>query len=86
MTRLVWNSIFRFYFVNGKICGGMAMAKKKSFVLRIDPDVYDAVEKWAAQEFRSANGQIEWIIDKALRDARRIVEKTAKEDAEEGAE
>jgi hypothetical protein len=55
------------------------MAKKKSFVLRIDPDVYDALEKWAAQEFRSANGQIEWIIDKALRDARRIVEKTSKD-------
>lgn len=52
------------------------MAKKKSFVLRIDPDVYDAIEKWAAQEFRSANGQIEWIIDKALRDARRTVEQT----------
>jgi hypothetical protein len=51
------------------------MAKKKSFVLRIDPDVYDAIEKWAAQEFRSANGQIEWIITKALRDARRTVEK-----------
>ena len=30
------------------------MAKKKTFVLRIDPDVYDAIEKWAAQEFRSA--------------------------------
>jgi len=59
------------------------MAKKKSFVLRIDPDVYDAIEKWAAQEFRSANGQIEWIITKALRDARRTVEKTANEDAEE---
>jgi len=54
------------------------MAKKKSFVLRIDPDVYDAIEKWAAQEFRSANGQIEWIINKALRDARRTVEKTDK--------
>ena len=52
------------------------MAKKKSFVLRIDPDVYDAIEKWAAQEFRSANGQIEWIINKALREARRTVEKT----------
>jgi len=52
------------------------MAKKKSFVLRIDPDVYDAIEKWAAQEFRSANGQIEWIINKALRDARRTVEKS----------
>ena len=52
------------------------MAKKKSFVLRIDPDVYDAVEKWAAQEFRSANGQIEWIIAKALANARRKVEQT----------
>lgn len=51
------------------------MTKKKSFVLRIDPDVYDAIEKWAAQEFRSANGQIEWIIDKALRDAKRTVER-----------
>ncbi|MBL7971847.1 MAG: Arc family DNA binding domain-containing protein [Prolixibacteraceae bacterium] len=56
------------------------MAKKKSFVLRIDPDVYDAIEKWAAQEFRSANGQIEWIINKALRDARRTVEKTTGEE------
>jgi hypothetical protein len=62
------------------------MAKKKSFVLRIDPDVYDAVEKWAAQEFRSANGQIEWIINKALRDARRMVEKTVQEDTEGGSE
>ena len=59
------------------------MAKKKSFVLRIDPDVYDAIEKWAAQEFRSANGQIEWIITKALRDARRKVEKTSKEESGE---
>ena len=37
------------------------MAKKK-FVLRIDEDVYNALEKWAADEFRSANGQIEWIL------------------------
>jgi hypothetical protein len=59
------------------------MAKKKSFVLRIDPDVYDAIEKWAAQEFRSANGQIEWIINKALRDARRTVVKTSDENSEE---
>jgi len=56
------------------------MAKKKSFVLRIDPDIYDAIEKWAAQEFRSANGQIEWIITKALRDARRTVEKSVQEE------
>ena len=59
------------------------MAKKKSFVLRIDPDVYDAMVKWAAQEFRSVNGQIEWIIDKALRDARRTVEKSTENETEE---
>ena len=35
---------------------------KKKFVLRIDEDVYEAIEKWAADEFRSANGQIEWIL------------------------
>ena len=56
------------------------MAKKKSFVLRIDPDVYEAIEKWAAQEFRSANGQIEWLINKALRDARRNIEKGKSEE------
>lgn len=58
------------------------MAKKKSFVLRIDQDVYEAVEKWAAQEFRSANGQLEWIINKALRDARRTVTSNKQEGTE----
>ena len=47
------------------------MAKKKPFVLRLDPDTFKAVEKWAADEFRSTNGQLEWIIHKALRDAGR---------------
>lgn len=62
------------------------MAKKKSFVLRLDPDVYDALEKWAAQEFRSTNGQIEWVIAKALKDARRKVEKTSKDEPGEDLE
>lgn len=39
------------------------MSKKKSFMLRVDPDKIDALEKWAADEFRSINGQLEWIID-----------------------
>lgn len=43
------------------------MAAKKNFVLRIDENVYRALEKWAADEFRSVNGQIEWIVDQALR-------------------
>jgi hypothetical protein len=47
------------------------MAKKKAFVLRIDPEKMEAIEKWAADEFRSANGQLEWIIDKALKEAGR---------------
>jgi hypothetical protein len=47
------------------------MANKKVFMLRLDPDVYEALEKWAADEFRSVNGQIEWILDKMLRDAGR---------------
>lgn len=48
------------------------MSKKKAFVLRIDNEKMEALEKWAADEFRSANGQIEWIIDKALRNAGRL--------------
>jgi hypothetical protein len=44
------------------------MAAKKSFVLRIDEATYAALEKWAADEFRSVNGQLEWLIDKALRE------------------
>lgn len=43
------------------------MAKKKNFVLRLDPEMYKAVEKWASDEFRSVNGQFEWIIDNALK-------------------
>lgn len=41
--------------------------KNKSFILRIDSDTMDAVEKWAADEFRSINGQLQWIISEALR-------------------
>jgi hypothetical protein len=47
------------------------MAKKKVFALRLDEEVYTAIEQWAADEFRSTNGQLEWIISKALKDARR---------------
>jgi len=48
------------------------MTKKKSFVLRINQEVMEAVEKWAADEFRSTNGQLEWIINNALRDVKRL--------------
>jgi hypothetical protein len=48
------------------------MAQKKPFVLRLDPEILKAVEKWAADEFRSTNGQIEWIISKMLKETGRI--------------
>jgi hypothetical protein len=47
------------------------MADKKSFVLRIDEETYRALEKWAGDEFRSVNGQIEYIIDRALKESGR---------------
>jgi hypothetical protein len=51
------------------------MASKKPFVLRIEPEKMEALEKWAADEFRSINGQLEWIIDKALRESGRLPKK-----------
>lgn len=39
----------------------------RSFMLRIDAETMDALEKWAADEFRSVNGQLQWIIAEALR-------------------
>ncbi|MBR6261822.1 MAG: hypothetical protein IKR05_01265 [Prevotella sp.] len=55
------------------------MAKKetktKSFILRVDSDTMDAIEAWAADEFRSTNGQLQWIITEALRKAKRLPKK-----------
>ena len=45
----------------------MAKEPMKTFVLRIDPDTMSALERWAADEFRSTNGQLQWIIHEALR-------------------
>ncbi len=54
----------------------ITVSRKKAFALRIDEDKLAALEKWAADEFRSTNGQIEWIIDKALRNAGRLKTET----------
>ncbi len=43
------------------------MAKKKAFALRINEDMLKAIEKWAADEFRSTNGQIEWMLMQHLK-------------------
>ncbi|MBK7850035.1 MAG: Arc family DNA-binding protein [Bacteroidetes bacterium] len=42
------------------------MAEKKPFVLRLQPEMLKALEKWAADDFRSVNGQIEYLLQKAL--------------------
>lgn len=60
------------------------MAKEsttRNFVLRVDGETMDALEKWAADEFRSVNGQLQWIIAEALRRSGRKsrVTKRAKE-------
>lgn len=54
------------------------MAKKestKNFVLRVEAETMDALEKWAADEFRSINGQLQWIIAEALRKNGRMKKK-----------
>lgn len=47
------------------------MADRKSFLLRVDREVLDAVQRWANDDLRSLNGQIEFLLRRALRDAGR---------------
>ncbi|HJH65736.1 MAG TPA: Arc family DNA-binding protein [Bacteroides mediterraneensis] len=56
----------------------------KSFVLRVDAAMMDAIEKWAADEFRSTNGQLQWIINEALRKSGRL--KKSNREKKEGEE
>ncbi len=48
------------------------MADKKSFLLRVSPELYDALAMWAEDELRSMNGQIEFLLRQALADAGRL--------------
>ncbi|MEF2966330.1 toxin-antitoxin system HicB family antitoxin [Paenibacillus sp. M1] len=65
------------------------MAGKKSFPLRLDPLIYEALERWAADEFRSVNGHIEYLLREALRREGRLpgprgaVRKEEKSDADD---
>jgi hypothetical protein len=47
------------------------VSKKKAFVLRIQPEMMEALEKWAADDFRSVNGQIEYLLNESLKKAGR---------------
>ena len=53
----------------------MAEKNTKSFILRVDTETMNAIEAWAADEFRSTNGQLQWIITEALRKAKRLPKK-----------
>lgn len=54
------------------------MAKEKAFALRLNKDLMKAVEKWTADEFRSTNGQLEWIVQESLKKAKRLESKSVK--------
>ena len=48
------------------------MAQRKAFPLRLDPDIYDALQRWAAADLRSVNAHIEFLLRRALEDAGRL--------------
>ena len=56
------------------------MAERKAFPLRLDPALYDALQRWAAGDLRSLNAQIEFLLRRALKESGRL---TADEDASE---
>jgi len=56
------------------------MAEKKAFILRVNPDVLKEIEAWAADEFRSTNGQIEYLLQQALTGRRKTTVKSEKSD------
>jgi hypothetical protein len=58
------------------------MSEKKSFALRIDSETMKAIEKWANDEFRSVNGQIEWMLNNSLKNAKRLKVKNEQKNKE----
>jgi hypothetical protein len=51
------------------------VAQRKSFLLRVDPELHAALEKWAADELRSVNAQIEFLLTRAVRESGRVRKK-----------
>ena len=62
------------------------MAEKKVFALRINEELLKAVERWAADDFRSVNGQLEWIINKALKEVGRLPKPPVTEESDNKSE
>ncbi len=59
------------------------MADRKPFLLRVDPDTMAALRGWAADDLRSLNGQIEYLLRRALRDAGRLPARARRDEADE---
>jgi hypothetical protein len=51
------------------------MSERKAFLLRIDPEVLDAVQRWANDDLRSLNAQIEFVLRKVLKQEGRLAER-----------
>jgi hypothetical protein len=58
------------------------MAQRKGFPLRLDPAIYDALQRWAGAELRSLNAQIEFLLRRALEESGRLPGQKAGEDDE----
>ncbi|AIQ12109.1 hypothetical protein [Paenibacillus durus] len=56
------------------------MAAKKNFPLRIDPTLYEALERWAGEEFRSVNGHIEFLLRESLKRAGRLPDRKPRDE------
>lgn len=59
------------------------MAKKKNFPLRIDPELYDALQRWAKDEFRSVNSHVEFLLRESVKRAGRLPKKEDKNTEED---
>lgn len=55
------------------------MSQKKRFLLRLDPELYSIIEKWAADEFRSVNAQIEYLLKESAKKANRYPKEKKKQ-------
>jgi len=60
------------------------VAERKAFLLRIDPELYDALQRWASDELRSLNGQIEYLLRRSLKESGRIASSDRQDQAGAG--
>jgi hypothetical protein len=60
------------------------VSERKAFLLRIDPEVLDALQRWANDDLRSLNGQIEFVLRKVLKQEGRVGERTERAPKERG--